>query len=772
MKQQRVSRTSLAAAVSVVCSISGIGATGAFAEERKMLEEVVVTAQKREQNLQEVPVAVSAFSALDLVNSGTSTITELQKVSPNTTLQVSRGTNTTLTAFVRGVGQQDPLWGFEPGVGIYVDDVYIARPQGAVLDVYDVERIEILRGPQGTLYGKNTIGGAVKYVTRRMTGDYSAFITTAVGTHNQADLIVGGQMPLIQDKLYVGASVATLNRDGYGDLKALDKENGEKDIVTGRFSVEYTPTTDLFMRLALDQTNDTSNAIGGFDLTAQTGDVHDSFATAGNAKQDVDSEGAALTIEYQLSDALMVKSITAYREGSTKDTPIDFDVTPIEDLDVYAFYEDRQFSQEIQLNWSSDNFSFVGGVYYYDGNAAGAFDAPLAGGAITLITNGDVQTESESVYGDLTYDITDRLSVFVGGRYTSDEKTAEVFNALALGSGGCVVRDMCPPVIFRQDTYRTSTPQDGGIGTPLGALNDTYNDFSPRIGISYQMSDDVNIYGGYSEGFKSGGFDMRANERVNADVPEGFDPEDVNAYEVGLKGEFFDNRLRLNVAAFYMDYEDLQAIVSQAGDLCDNSTLDPGPCTGAPDGLADTSANNVRNIGEATLQGLEFEALAQLSESFSMNFSFGYIDTEIDEFLLPDTSAGAPIGATIDVADQRDIQNTPDWTGHLKFAYDQDWGSVGNVHASVGVSYRGETQIFEAPSPLDTGGYSLWDASVTWVSADEHWNMGLHGKNLGDKEYRVSGYNFVAGSVFGADGITTAFYGAPRTVTLTAGYRF
>ncbi|MFT5546000.1 TonB-dependent receptor, partial [Rheinheimera aquimaris] len=182
------------------------------------LERIEVTARRTVENLQEVPVAVTSIGAADIAERGIATVVEIQQFSPNTTLQQSRGTNSTLTAFIRGVGQEDPLWGYEPGVGIYVDDVYVARPQGAVLDILNVERIEVLRGPQGTLYGKNTIGGAVKYVTKEMSGDTEFAVNLTAGSYKQGDIKLTGQIPLIDNQLYFGFGYANLQRDGYGNF--------------------------------------------------------------------------------------------------------------------------------------------------------------------------------------------------------------------------------------------------------------------------------------------------------------------------------------------------------------------------------------------------------------------------------------------------------------------------------------------------------------------------------------------------------------------------
>src|SRR5690606_26161467 len=211
--------------------------------------EIIVTARRRAETLQDVPVAVSAFSAEDMDMRGAADLTTLQYSAPNMTMQVARGSNSTLIAFIRGVGQQDPLWGFEPGVGLYVDDVYVARPQGAVLDIFDIERIEVLRGPQGTLYGRNTIGGAVKYVTKRLGKEPNFKARAAYGTYDQKELVLSGDAPL-NDIISVGGAFAVYKRDGYGKNLFTGAEHYNKDVIAGRLSMEITPSDNVFIRIA------------------------------------------------------------------------------------------------------------------------------------------------------------------------------------------------------------------------------------------------------------------------------------------------------------------------------------------------------------------------------------------------------------------------------------------------------------------------------------------------------------------------------------------
>ncbi|MEQ8952539.1 MAG: TonB-dependent receptor, partial [Gammaproteobacteria bacterium] len=446
---------SLLISLAMTGSAASLLASSAFAQSDTVtLEEIVVTTQRREQNLQDVPVAVTAYSAVDLAESGIFTLADIEKSSPNTQMRESRGTNSTLTAFIRGIGQQDPLWGFEPGIGIYIDDVYIARPQAAVLDVYDVERIEVLRGPQGTLYGKNTIGGAVKYVTRPLGGDASGKVKVSGGDHGQQEITVSGQVPLIEDQLYIGGAVASLQRDGYGtQFKGYDPvsgqftrtaENYDKDVTTARVSLRWLASDNLSFTLAADNTQDDSNNRCGSRFATNTvpapnGEFFSPLASVYDSQcgmtevSSVETEGYSLTASYDVNSDLTLKYVFSSREGAT-DTRIDFDGTPLDSFEVPAIYRDEQDSHELQFNYSGGSYNLVGGVYYYDGNAAGGFDALFAQFSTGVLTGsqfnngvfGDVDTESTSFYVNGDFDLSDRFTLTAGLRYTNDEKAASV----------------------------------------------------------------------------------------------------------------------------------------------------------------------------------------------------------------------------------------------------------------------------------------------------------------------------------------------------------
>ena len=705
------------------------------APQATQVDEIVVTARRREESLREVPVAVTALSAERLEQTGAADITVLQQQSPNATVQIARGSNSTLISFIRGVGQQDPLWGFEPGVGLYVDDVYIARPQGAVLDIFDIERIEVLRGPQGTLYGRNTIGGAIKYVTSRIAPEPELAVRAAVGSYDQQDLIVTGSAPL-GEMLRVGAAVASYQRDGFGTNLTTGAEHYDKDVLAARVSVELAPSSDLFFRLAFDHVKDNSNprhghrevagALPGSDILPG---VFDTRSGIGDDNS-VETTGLSFTGEWTINDLITFKSITAWRDGHT-DTVIDFDGTPNPTLDIPAYYSDDQITQEFQLLFNGSRWQGVAGVYYLDGHAEGAFDTVLGNFGLTIGNGGFVDTESYAVFADFSIDLSDRLRLAVGARYTEDEKTGYVNRATYLGVGRTPLTGGPAAAPILQNTLYTNTR--------------SFSQFTPRVSLSYDLSDDLTGYASYSQGFKSGGFDMRGDASATPDTVDGYDPETVDSYELGLKGYAFNRRLSFSSALFYADYQDQQVT------------------TQVPAGA--TIASFVDNVGASTIYGAELEGSLWLSDSFTANFAVGWLEASFDEFIRYNLATGQ----YEDISDLVVAQNAPEWSGYLGLTWTgQAFG--GGLAITPSVSYRGDFNQFEFPNPLlDQDGYALVDLSVVWTSPDDRWTLGLHGKNLTDEEYRIGGYNF-AGATF--DNSITAFYGPPRTWTAALQVRF
>ena len=791
MKTARISALSLAIALGLSGSLAAQVSTNEDDREDADLANVpvdviTVTARRREESALDVPISLTTLSGQALGDVGAQDITYLKQVVPNTTLEVSRGTSNTLTAFIRGVGQQDPVAGFEAGVGIYIDDVYLNRPQGAVLDIYDVERIEVLRGPQGTLYGRNTIGGAVKYVTRRLGQEPAVRIRGNLGSFSQRDLIVSGETP-IGDTAAIGAAIATLNRDGFGSNLTTGKENYDKDVLAARASVEWSPADSAFIRLAGDYFKDDSSPVGGhrlipglFSGAPVLGNVYDSRGGQ-TGKNFTEAWGVSLLAEFNINPNWQFKSITAYRENENIQQ-IDFDALPAIDLDVATIYDSDQFSQEFQLNYTSERIAGVAGFYYLEANAFGPFDVRLfetgnliGAPGLNAFTKGDVDTDTWSLFADVSFDLagwfnmeTD-LELSLGGRYTSDKRSSTVLRQTMLGASEFFGGD---PIILA-----TTSDFDG---------SETFTQFTPRASLAWKPTPDQNLYVSYSQGFKGGGFDPRGlttlapgrdgNPPTEQDVFEfmRFGPETVDSYEVGLKSRWLDGRVNTSLAFFYSDYTDIQVPGSIGADT-----------TG--DGIADTFAGVTTNAGAATVKGVEFEMNAILGQSLiaagdtlSLATAVGYIDAGYDEFITAVANPATGETALEDVADQRVIQNTPKWTSHANLRYNfpvQWFGQDGDVSIIGAWSYRSKTNQFEIPSAfLDQPSYSLYDLSLVWRRADSRYEVGLHGRNLSNEEYKVSGYVFAtpdgSASTLGLEGVMNAFYGAPRTITLTGQINF
>lgn len=745
------------------------------AEESAYGQTIVVTARRREEQALDVPVAITAISGAALARNGTLEITAIAQEVPNLTLEVSRGTNTTLTAFIRGVGQQDPVAGFEAGVGLYVDDVYLNRPQAAVLDVYDVERIEVLRGPQGTLYGRNTIGGAIKYVTARLPDAPSFKARATYGSYDQADLVLTASVPL-SDSVRVGASGARLSRGGFGDnLTLAGVENYNKDVWAARGTIEV-ESGPLFIRLSGDYVQDNSEARQGHRLipglvsgAPVLDDVYDTRAGLNVVDQQVEAYGGALAVSYEVSDTVTLKSITGYRKDSST-TPIDFDSLPAADVDVPAIYDNKQFSQELQLLYEGERLNGVLGAYYLDAKAFTAFDVALftTGTLINLPglnaqTLGDVDTETWSIFGDFSYDITERLSIALGGRFTSDKRTSRVLRTTFIGG----FSNLFPP----------STAIPIAVTSNFEG-SETFKEFTPRASISFKPDDNNNIYFSYSRGFKGGGFDPRGQTSAAPDLDGdgdrdfddqfeflSFDPETVDSFELGWKASLLDNRLNISLAGFLGQYKDVQ-IPGSVGVDTNN------------DGVNDSFIGITSNAASADVNGFEFEGNALVGRDFAgagsrlgINWSLGYLDAKYNTFI--DNFGN-------DVADQRVFQNTPEFTGHFGFVLGVP-AAGGMVDWLGSVSYRSDASQFEVPNAfLDQDGYALVDTSLVYTTDSDLFTIGLHVKNLFDKRYIVAGYNFVAGGVNGApfvptlgrEGTLTGFYGDPRRIYVTGEIRF
>ena len=731
------------------------------------LESVVVTARRREESLQDVPVAISALTADQLQAQNVRTLEDMTAFAPNIKVNAGRATSSTINAYIRGVGQNDPLWGFEPGVGIYIDDVYVARPQGALLDVYDVERIEVLRGPQGTLYGKNTIAGAIKYVTRDIATEDPTFNVSATGgSYNQREIKVGGSIPVVDEHVYLGAAVAYLRRDGYGEIvddgrarsfNRVGQDVSDKDVLAARANATFVWGDSSRLRILADTVQDNSNATGGQrlnDLTVAAGPaagtyprLNDRYDQRTDMPVDRDrfiNKGIAATYTQAFTDSLDFKLVGAYREGEGRQF-IDFDELNVNLFQVPAQYSDHQSSGEAQLTYTSEAVKGVAGVYYFTGFARGAFDASLGSLGLTSLTKGGVDTDSIAVYFDTTWSLTDRLNLNVGARWNEDDKQATVFVAQYRGV-------LAPnATLFDQNNVPADFTR---LALQSNYTNDrSFSNVSPRVGVDFKLTDDLMVYIGYAEGFKSGGFDMRGNELVNPATRNGYDSETADNFEAGMKSTWLDDSLQVNLTVFYTPYEDVQ-ITTQQFQLVN----------GVP-----TNATAVLNAGKQLNQGVELETMWRPLSALTLVLNVGYLDAEFEEFFMGCTPPQA--GCRVNAATFNEPINSPDWTTFLGATYEWQLGS-GDMSLHAGYQYRSATKVANPTASItDQDAYDLVDLGVAYTTADERWRFAVEGKNILDEEYRVAGYDFGAtGATGGFSQI--GFYGPPRTVSVNATYRY
>jgi iron complex outermembrane receptor protein len=743
------------------------------ASPKEDISKVVVTARRRAELIQDVPGAVTALSGAELEKQAIPDLTALTEKVPNTTLKTSRGTNTTLTAFIRGIGQQDPVAGYEQGVGIYLDDVYLARPQGALTDIYDLDRIEVLRGPQGTLYGRNTIGGAVKYVTRKLAPKPMLDAKATVGNYGEADLVVKASTP-VSDILRIGGTLATFNRNGYGHNVVTGQQNYDKDVKSGRISAELTPNSDLFVRFAYDRTVDDSQPRQGYRLTPGPApaslqplpglyDTRANLYTVVGHKQEVINQGTSLLLEYTIDPTLTFKSISANRKSQSY-APIDFDslATPL--FEAPAIYSDHQTSQEFQLTYTGSRLQGVAGVFYMKANAFNKFDVLYnAAGGLSLLTYDDIDTKTWAAFADASYSVTDTFNVTLGGRYTDDQRRARIFKQTYLGLGGSALLGNPAAVAF------------GAPNTDLGKdqLDRTDKKFTPKVGIGWKIAPEHNIYGTFAKGFKGGMFDPRMdltasggpNTAASLAKRRGVAPEEVSTIELGLKSSMNGGRLQTNAAVFYTDYKNVQI---------------PGSIpTFDAQGNVNGFAGTLTNAGKARIAGLELEMIAYLTNSLSVSAMYSHIDAKYKEWYVAN---GANL---VNIADSTEFQNTPKNAANVSVNY--DWplalaGRAGTLSLTNSVAYKSKVYQTEVARPtgiasldatipgnlaLAQGGFGLWDAGLVWTSADRKYQIGLHGRNLTDKRYKVAGYNFS-----GFYNSVTAFYGDPRTYRATLAVKF
>ncbi len=718
-----IQKHAMLTAASTLTLLTSVGQAWAAdaAADSATVEELVVTAERRETNLQATPIAISAFTAQSLADRKIDNIRDLAGQIPNLSIGRVTISHTTQTYSLRGVGESDPIQ--EPVLAVYVDDVYIPRQIGSMVEFNDLERIEVLRGPQGTLYGRNSSAGALRIITRDPGRDVRLKAEVGAGNYGALDVRALAEGPL-SDTLSGSLSYIHHQRDGVTEDPTLGHDVNRINLDAYRGKLRWTPTDRLHAQFTLNALRDRSDSRsyipvrqpgGGFDPQKSYSEVE--------PKQDLDQISGSLRIKYKLTDKLELKSISAYGGFDLNPVAYDNDGEAALIQKNLIHYNDQYATQELQLNGDYGRATFTTGLFYLherffvqrDGysrrNALATSPAVTPANYNFLRAHNVTDTDAYAVFGEATWSLTDRLKLTTGLRWTNEDKTFTFDNGVLNLAGQVTAQSI------------------------KGQASKTWAAITPKLSVQYQWTSDVLGYLTYSKGFKSGGFDNRATRLDLATLP--FAPEEVITYEGGLKSELFDRRLRANLAAFYNDYQNLQV-----------SFYDPA-YVGSRRG----------NAGQAHSYGVELETDAALTDNLSAQASAGYLFAVYDEY----KGAG---GAGVN-ADGHRLTNSPRWnlSGGL------NWTVPLNIPGSLrlGLNAQWQSSIVTSATPA-AGGQNLipaqgfLNAVATWTAPDPHWQVVLSGRNLLDSDKPVSS------TYTPSTGVYYLNFPDPRTVLVTIRY--
>jgi iron complex outermembrane receptor protein len=713
----------------------------------RTLDTVTVTARRRSESIQDVPVAVSAFSEEALKDLQASNIDGLQGAVPNMNIVQGRGSSNSVNVFIRGIGQPDALQTFDPGVGMYVDDVYYSRINGALFSLFDVQQVEVLRGPQGTLYGKNSTGGAIKITTKNPFDDEGGSVEGTVGDYGRAE----GRFYLssrFSDTVAGSIAGGWISNDGYVRDPTTGQHYNDEDTRAVRGKIAFRPSDTFNATLSLDYTHqDNALTLGrptaplfATDLVfgqvllspAPTGDYDYEARTSFSPDkgQELTHKGVSLNMGWNLSQAWLLKSITSYRKLDTA-SYIDIDASQFELGDVFVAVDQSQFSQELQLQYDNGgNVKSVFGLYFQDEKVPSHQEAyaddfiRFLGAPVTFLRtiDDDLHTRSYAAFGHVSWEFSPTWTLATGLRYTHETKD-----------------------------YDRSTSTFWGA--PLGALDATFafadsaswSALTPSLSLQKAFSDNLMGYVSANRGFKSGGFNGRAN---SASEVSSFNPEFVWTYEAGLKMQSADRRLRGNLAVFHSDYKDFQARVSEV--------TNPG----AP---IPTFAFPVLNAAELSITGIEFEGVALLGEATQLSTQLGWMDAKYDTFEDPRVAANPALAGL-----HEHVPFSPDFTGRVALQHSFTLGDNGVLAIGGDASYRSETWLsVDNRDGLKQGAYTLFGLYGVWDSPQYAWQVRAGVRNLTDETYKTEGQEFSS-----VGNIQTAYFGLPRNYYVSLRYNF
>jgi iron complex outermembrane receptor protein len=712
------------------------------------LEEVIVTAEKREARAQQTAISIAAFSSETLETKGIEGSDDFQSISPSLVFGNLAGL---AMPYIRGIGNEHLSVAADGSSSMYVDGVYYARAGASMQEVFDVERMEILMGPQGTLYGRNSVGGSINIITNAPDGELAGSIDVILGNYDKKKIRGMINVP-IADNLFMRASVVTSESEGFFTNLASDFEGvnlqlndassrhyGGEDLFAARVKFLYEPSDTLSVQLGIDYSKDkqprsvmlTYNPdypSPGVDFDRDAPDVGlpgplDTGAVPGRSNPDPfknylsflpselqEQQGINLTMEWDLGFASL-KSISSYREY-LNDSLFDIDGTDFPDGIQAMFTDSETFTQELQLTSHSDDSSieWVSGLFYLTDDAVQGVPVSLAQNQQLIDFNATLDVSAWAAYGQLTYNLSENIRLTAGLRYSAEEKEVALDHLITVFPGSL---DILIPIAANGSEKWTS--------------------LDPKVGIDYIINDDVMVYMTVSQAFKSGGFNTLSTDFTT----QQFEPEEIIAYEAGFKSELLDRRIRWNMAAFYYDYTELQQ--NQYSD----------------------AAVIVVNADSAEITGVDLDLTALISEGLQVRASVSYLDATFDSFITSDPDN--PAAGDQDLGELGNkLPRSAELAYNLSFTYTQAL-SNGSTIDWFG-EYVWKDDVYHSPfnrPGIGQEDFGLLNGRATWRSAEDRWSVAVWGKNLNDEVwYQNSVHN-------------TAFTGtvrqpaAPRTFGLT-----
>ena len=779
----------------------------------RIFEEVVVTARQREEKAQTVPIPITALSSEQLVTRNLMEIRDLEKLSPNTSIDYNAVNGNAITVFIRGIGQTNWSGTQDPKIGMYVDGVYLSRPQGALVDFNDVERVEVLRGPQGTLFGRNTTAGLIHIINNRPSTDgFESDITLGVGNDGQSNYGLVVNAPL-SENWAARLSLSGQQADGVITNSFTGKDRGNEDSTNTRFALRYQgekldallsysnfeadergplgscewhATDDPFVALGRGGVLSLATIFGTFNSVRENciGTTRDvSIDTTNNEKIRADVDNLVLNLSYDFG-SMTLDSITSKRDiehfngtwgwvmGNGPGSNM---------LEILNNYGDTEaMSQEIRLSGVSDSVEWVVGAYWFEEETDESLDVPLfrdvmapdpavwplfyapdgAGGTLGAAALGaqlygsrsqtyDVTNENQAFFAEVTFSLNEQWDLTVGARRTTDDRDFTRIQTLFNGQPDPFY--FCPgmPVV-------ELAPGVVAAGSDRCRQTVSYSKTTPRVIASYQASDDVMFYGSYSLGYSSGGFNQDTRMRP-------YLPETADNYEFGMKSDLLDGRMRFNATVFHNEYKNQQLTVGRLVD-------------GQP-------TADLINAQQATLSGVEIETMARLSDSLTFTATMGYIRGDYDEFTVMDNvTVVSGDGSLSSQEVERDLSDTefgsgPSYSFDLGLMHNMSLGDSGELMTSIGATFKDATDytLNNTPSSQQPS-YWVVDGRMTWFMANDKTSVSLWVNNLFDKDYVTTmldqAGDIQIGGIDQGLGMAASYWGEPRRYGLELKHRF